>query len=237
MVDHRDFLVSWVETWWGPGAPNVLNSAFPHSCDAWEFTQQEFDQLLEWKQSKDEAVREALSLLSAAGFTRDNPLKFEIRNNTTPNQGRITAQVLQGQYNKFSQGVVQSELNLTDNTTLSQVLARGEFTVAAPTARGSYFDPEQVLRNIYHSSGGRNFGKWSDPRADELIDRQRGIFDTAQRKAVVKEVLRYFVDNAPYVTACTRDQMSAFQKKVKGLPPVFFTGVYAFQFEETWLDV
>jgi ABC-type transport system substrate-binding protein len=205
--------------------------------DSWDFTQDEYKALLEWKQPKDEAAREAIRLLTAAGFTRDTPLRFTIRNNDSPSSGQTMAQLLQAQYHRLGQGTVQAEISLTDNTTLSTALARGEFEVAGPAARGSYFDPEDILRNIYYSKGGRNFGKWADPVLDDMIDKQRGTFDNAQRKSLVKFILQYLIDKAPYVGPCSRDQLTAAQAKVQNLAPVFFTGVFAHQFEQVWLDV
>jgi peptide/nickel transport system substrate-binding protein len=237
LIDHSEFITGWADVWWGPGLPNVLVSHFPHTMDAWDFTQDEYKAMLEWKQPKDEAAREALRLLNAAGISRDNPLKFTIRNNDSQPSGQTMAQLLQAQYTRLSQGAVQTELGLTDNTTLSTTLARGDFDVAGPSARGSYFDPEEVLRNIYHSKGGRNFGKYADAALDDMIDKQRSTFDVAQRRPLVKFILQYLTDRAPYVGPCSRDQLTAAQAKVQNLAPIFFTGVYAFQFEQVWLDV
>ena len=58
---------------------------------------------LEWKQPKDEAAKEALSLLSAAGFNKDSPLKFEV---IVRSSGIVptATQLVQAQWKRLSQG-------------------------------------------------------------------------------------------------------------------------------------
>ena len=71
LVDHDEFLTGWVVDWYGRGRHGgVLRIG----ARPWDFTHDEYSQMLEWKKPKDDAAKEAISLLSAAGYTKDNPL-------------------------------------------------------------------------------------------------------------------------------------------------------------------
>ena len=81
LIDHDEFIKAWAETQYGKGG---YGSIFPTALSGWDLTDDEYRQHLEWKQPKDEAAKEAIALLSAAGFTKDNPLKFEVVDNNVP---------------------------------------------------------------------------------------------------------------------------------------------------------
>jgi peptide/nickel transport system substrate-binding protein len=231
LTDHQEGVRAWAEVYFGAGTSYML----PHAMESWDLTAAEYAQVLEWKQPKDEAAREALRLLSAAGFTRDNPLKFSLMNNNNIATGRSCAEIAQGMWHRLSQGVLQVELHLVDNATSRTLQTRGEFENSGPVARGSFFDPDQFLSQNYHSKGSSNFTKWGDPKVDEMLDRQRTIFDVPQRKALIKEIVKYLIDNSPQTNLASRDFLNATQLRVKDfLPePGRFPG---WQYERVWLD-
>lgn len=231
LVDHQEVVTGWLEPWHGSGTSFIL----PHSMEGFDLSPAEYAQTLEWKQPKDEAAREALALLSAAGFTRENPLRFTLADTETASTA-AAAQLLQAQWRRLSQGVVQPELQLVENAVLVQMQTRGDFEVSGPTTRQSQTDPDQVFRAYYYTNGSNNFGKYSDPALDQLIDRQRAIFDAAQRKAAIKDVIKYVIEKAPYTTWGSRDQPNAWQSKVKDYAPEPIR-VPGHQYEHIWLDV
>jgi ABC-type transport system substrate-binding protein len=230
MVDHEEAVTGWAEVWHGSGTSQML----PHAFEGWDLTPQEYAQVLEWKQPKEDAAREALSLLSAAGFTRDNPLRFTL-SDTETGSTQVAAQLLQSQWRTFGQGAVQPELQLVENAVLVGLQARGEFDVSGPTTRQNHTDPDQLFRSYYYTNGSNNFGKYSDATFDQMLDRQRAIFDLGPRKAAVKEILRYLIDNAPYTVWASRDQPNAWQSKVRDFSaePIRVPG---HQYERVWLD-
>jgi ABC-type transport system substrate-binding protein len=95
-----------------------------------------------------------------------------------------------------------------------------------------------ALRAFFATNGGRNVGKYSDASLDRLIDRQRSIFDRQQRKAQVKEVLRYVQENAPYTVFSNRYVLNVAQAKIKNrAPDSALSYMIGFQYEHVWLDV
>jgi ABC-type transport system substrate-binding protein len=240
LVDHNEAITGWADVWHGRGSL-VGSGHFPSMLEQWDFSEEEYraargPAFLEWKQPKDEAAREALALLSAAGFSRETPLKFELSQSTGV-QSQSATQILQQQFLRLAQGVVQPEIKIYDNVVLLGLMARGEWDLAGPTARGGYIEPDQVLQQVYRSTGGQNFGKWSDPKADEMIDRQRTIFDAAQRKALIKEILTYLMLNAPYTGFTSPSYLNVTQPKLRDFTPEHVSRFRGDQYERIWLDV
>jgi peptide/nickel transport system substrate-binding protein len=231
MMDHQEGVTAWAEVYFGAGSSYTL----PHAMDSWDLTQQEYASLLEWKQPKTEAAAEAVRLLSAAGYSSSNPLQFKLMNSNTPQTGRATSEIAQAQYHKHSGGAVRVELQLVDNASSRTLQTRGEFDVSGPVARGSFYDPDQFLTQNYHSKGSSNFSKWGDPKLDEMIDRQRTIFDPAPRKALVRDIVKYIIENAPITNLASRDILNATQLRVKEFLPE--PGRWpGWQYERIWLD-
>lgn len=230
LTDHQEGVTAWAEVFYGAGTSYTL----PHAMESWDLTPAEYAQILEWKQPKDEAAREALALLSAAGYNRSNPLKFSLLNSNIPT-GRASAQIVQSQWQRFSQGVVQVDLVLVDNATSRTRQSRGEFEHSGPIGRGSYWDPDQFLTQTYHSKGSVNFTKWGDPKLDEMIERQRTIFDVTQRKALVREIVKFLIDNAPQTNFASRDILNATQPKVRDFIPEPGRQP-GWQYERLWFD-
>jgi peptide/nickel transport system substrate-binding protein len=233
LTDHQEFIKAWVEVWFGKGTLHG-GAYMPPAFADYDLTDEEYQQILEWKQPKDEAVREALSMLSAAGFTRANPLKFE-QGCLDSGYTRAAAELLNAQWTRLGQGVVQSELKPYENTVMFGLQARGDFAVVGPTTRASFIVPDTFLRTNYHSQGSNNFGKWSDPRADQMMERLSATFDVAQRKSLSREIVRYLIDNTANGGTCSRESLWAAHLKVKDWRAEH-ERVPAHQFEHVWLD-
>jgi peptide/nickel transport system substrate-binding protein len=241
LIDHSDAIRGWAEVFYGRGTL-VGTSHLPSILKSWDFTEEEYTKaasplFLEWKQPKDDAAREALSLLSAAGYNRDNPLLVTEHNSSTSQTTESGAQLCQAMLTRLSQNVVRTELKFFENVVHIGMMNRGEFEIAGPVARAGYIEPDQILRQVYHSTGSQNFGKWSDPKADELIDKQRAIFNLQERRGVVKEILTHLIQNAPYTGWGANAYLNAAQPRLKEFFPEHRSRWRANLYESMWLDV
>jgi ABC-type transport system substrate-binding protein len=147
------------------------------------------------------------------------------------------AQLLQSQYQRFSQGAVTSELKFFENAIHISLQSRGEFDVGGPAARGGFIEPDQIFQQVYHSNGSLNFGKYNDPTADQMIEKQRTIFDGAQRKAAVKEILSHLIQNAPYTGWASNSYLNVVQPHVRNFFPEHRSRFRGSQYESIWLDL
>jgi ABC-type transport system substrate-binding protein len=229
LIDHDEMLSAWAVVSYGRGG---LGSVFPSALAAWDLKEDEYRTYLEWKQPKDEAVKEAMSLLSAAGFTRDNPLKFTLDTNNFQEPTRC-AQLIQAQWKKWSQGAVDIQLRLSDAATVNSVRATRQFTYGYFGHSAGMVDPDLWLSSTYRTGGSLNFMGFSDPQADALIDKQRGIFDDAQRKAAIREVIVYLIDHSPATLPGNRYFQEAVQSRVQAQTPEYFLN--GRQYQSVWL--
>lgn len=230
LVDHQEAQSAWLDIWFGTGNSLTL----PQVLEGWELPLEEYATKLEWKQPKDEAARQALALLSAAGFSRDTPLRFK-QMGQSDNYYLPAVELMQAQWRRLSDGVVQAEIEGNDGATATAKAVRGEFDVYGPQGRVATYDPDQFLVQYYHSKAGNNYGKYSDPRLDQMIEEQRTLFDLQQRKAAVKEILRYIIDRSPYTNFGSFGFINAWAPNVRNFTPE--TGrPHMWQFERVWLD-
>jgi peptide/nickel transport system substrate-binding protein len=239
LVDHQEAKTAYAEVWWGRGYVSV---AFGSNLADWDFTEEEYaSRFLEFKQPKDEAVRESMRLLNAAGFTRENPLRFTLNGQRGTGGESFTnafSELFHGQLLRLGQGVVQpGDLRLLEQAINRQALSARDFEYTiASLVPGQPFDPDDWFRTFWRTGGSRNYGGLSDQRLDQMIDRQKTMFDVAQRKAAVKEILVYLVENTPYTSFSGRNILNAAYPRLQDWAPEGISAIWAYQYEHTWMN-
>jgi peptide/nickel transport system substrate-binding protein len=230
LVDHDEFNTAWAEAHFGKGG---YGSIFPTALAAWDLTADEYRRQLEWRQPKDDAIKEAIALLNAAGFSKDNPLKFAMDGDTSEG-AQPESELLQAQWKRGSGGIVAADLKVDQGATGDAIRAQRDFTYECTGQSTGLVDPDIWLSTIYHSGGSQNFMGYSDAQADAMIDKQRGIFDDAQRKAAVKEITLYLMDHCPSTVPANRFFLQAVRPRVKGQAPEYFLN--GTQYKTVWLS-
>jgi peptide/nickel transport system substrate-binding protein len=231
LIDHSEFKTAWAEVWTGRGR---WGSLFPTAFTDWDLTEDEYAQHTEWKQPKDEAVKEALTLLSAAGVSKDKPLRFSILFQSNNQSITAGAQLLQAQWKKFGQGVLDPQLKGVDQQSINAARANGQFDYAFTGHSAGMVDADIWLGSTYRSGGSLNFGAFSDPTFDAMIDKQRTMFDEQQRKAAVREILLYAIDHVPILLPANGYTLNAVNPKVQGYAPEH--DLNGRQYEWIWLN-
>jgi peptide/nickel transport system substrate-binding protein len=234
LVNHDEIEKQWATIYFGRG---YTTAYLPAALDSWDLTEQEYGGYAEFKQPKDDAVKQSLGLLADAGFSKDNPLKFLLTGETGDLSFiRPQSELMQAQFNQLSQGVVRTDLRLLDQPHIRDALTRRDFEyVITGLVPGQPFDPDSWFRTFNYTNGPRNYGSYSDPALDQMIDKQRGIFDVGQRKAVVKQILGYLMDHCPYTAWSGRYNPNAAQLKVQDFVPEGNSAVWGYHYEQVWL--
>jgi peptide/nickel transport system substrate-binding protein len=235
LVNHDEANKAWAETFFGRG---YLSAYLPAALDNWDLTEQEYRNYLEFKTPKDAAIKESLSLLAAAGFTKDNPLKFTLSGQVTDlSFSRAQTELMHAQFMQNSQGVLKPELRILMQAPMREALSRRDFEyVITNLVADQAFEIDSWFRTFNYSDGSRNYGLWSDPKLDQLVDKQRTVFDLNQRKPIVKEILQYLMDNCPYTSWTGRYNPVAAQLKVKDFVPEGNSAVWGYHYEQVWLQ-
>lgn len=233
LVDHGEFKSAWNDVWFGEGQEV---SIFPDLLDQWDLKQEEFPNYLEWKQPKNEAITEALRLLAAAGFTRDNPLKFTLQSQDPAGQdASAAAELLNAQWRRFTDGVVDTDLFFYASSPAVQKARRERsFTYLASRQGTSVVDVDAWLSEVYHSAGLRNECSYNDAQTDSMIEQQQQIFNDAERKALVRQIVLRLIDTHPVTAPYGRHQLHAFRSNVRNYVATQYIDGY--QVAEMWLD-
>ena len=230
LTDHQEIVKAWAEVLQGRGANSGL---LPVALSAYDLTEQEYSTYLEWKQPKDDAAKEAISLLSAAGFNSSNPLKFELITNSGTTLSTLVT-LVQAQWKRLSQGVVDAQIKLDDTPTLDSVRSSRQFTYALYGFSAGMAEPGIWLGTTYRSGGSLNFQGFSDPQADAMIDKQETTFDDQQRKAIIKDLAKYMIDHSPTTVGANLYYLNATQPKVQNYIPEH--ALNGWQYQNVWLS-
>jgi ABC-type transport system substrate-binding protein len=231
LMDHDELISAWAEAFWGRGD---YGSIFPAALAAWDLTQDEYRSRLEWKQPKDDAAKEAVALLTAAGYTKDNPVRFPLLLNASLSSDATVGPLLQAQWKKFSQGAVDARLQPVDATALNTTKANRSFAYGHVGGTAGMVDPDIWLTSWYQTGGSLNFMGYSDPQVDAMISKQRAIFDESQRKAAVKEIVLYLIDHGPSTISANRYFLQAVKPKVQAHIPE--NSLNGRQYQSVWLE-
>lgn len=233
LVDHKELLEAHYLLLNGRAQ---YSQAFPAALQSWDLSQDEYARLSFWKQPKDEAVREALDLLRAAGYSETNRLRPQIVTSTGSTAGfDIVAQLVQAQWRRFSAGIVDASIVTELSGVVVRRRAQGDFDYLIYGTSGAITEPDSWLTDLNTTGGSRNYGKWSDPEADRFIERQRRTLNPDERKAQVQEAVRYLAEKAPHVLTVAYDNVRAYRPYVRDAAPEG-THLRGRQYEWVWLD-
>ena len=85
---------------------------------------------------------------------------------------------------------------------------------------GGFVDPDQAFHRHFHSApGGKDFRRWKNAKADELLDAGRITLDRPRRKQIYDQVQRLLAEDPISLPLYSPDLLYAMQKTVKGFQP------------------
>jgi ABC-type oligopeptide transport system substrate-binding subunit len=147
--------------------------------------------------SKDFKERQAMAkaLLAEAGHGPDNPLRLELSYNTSENHKRIAvaAQAM------LKQAGVQAELVNREVKVHYDLLEQNQFDVARAAWVADYNDPENFLSLLETRTGVKNYGRFSDPDFDRLMQESGAERDPAKRNALMHEAEKIAVEKDAWI--------------------------------------
>ncbi len=92
----------------------------------------------------------------------------------------------------------------------------GNFQIV-PFGWSGRIDPDGNIYNNFHTGGGLNYGKYSNPQADDLMGKARAAGDQAERKSLYQQVQKLIVDDAPHAFYYFSPNYLITQPKVQGM--------------------
>lgn len=95
-------------------------------------------------------------------------------------------------------------------------------------------DPHQYIGTIMRTGEAQNYGKYSNPKADELLSRGLQTLDVAERKQIYAETQRIYSNDVPYFHMYVINSFDPARKEVKGYIPQ--ASQYRPSLRHVWLD-
>ena len=146
ITDHDEWN-SFLEEWFGRGRYSSIFAAA--TVEEWDLSEDEYRKYLEWKQPKDAAIKEALSLLAAAGYSKERPLKFTISGTSAIDYQRAMVQLLQAQFKRNGQGAVDCDIKLFDTAEWGTVRANSSFEYFVGGHNPGGVDPDDYFSSTF----------------------------------------------------------------------------------------
>jgi peptide/nickel transport system substrate-binding protein len=233
LIDQDEFKTAWDEVWYGRGRFSLPFAAA--TADVWDLSEDEYRKYLDWKHPKDDAIKEALSMLAAAGFTKDKPLKFTISGTNGVQDQPAMVQLGQAQFRRNGQGVLDPDVKFYDNLGWISVRNNAGFDYLFGGHNPGGVDPDAFFSSTYKTGGGRNYGKMSDPTLDKMFEKQRTLFDEQERKKAVREIVMYMIDHSPYGATPARYVLNATASKIRGFAPEGAVNKFGEHYENIWI--
>lgn len=138
----------------------------------------------------------ARRLYAEAGYSSENPLRIELRYNTSENHQRIAVAV--AAMWKQNLGVEASIINEEWKVLLQTRLKRPQWDVLRYGWNGDYNDAFTFLE-IFQSSHGQNFTGFSDAKFDSLTARAASEADPTARAALMADAEQELLDQYPII--------------------------------------
>ncbi|PZS02636.1 MAG: ABC transporter substrate-binding protein [Chloroflexi bacterium] len=107
----------------------------------------------------------------------------------------------------------------------------GNFQIV-PFGWSGRIDPDGNVYNNFHTGAGLNYGKYSNPQADDLMEKARVAGDQAERKSLYQQAQKLIVDDAAHAFYYFAPNYLIMQPKVLGMQ---LYPDYMMRFDGAWL--
>ncbi|UTM58747.1 peptide ABC transporter substrate-binding protein [Photobacterium sp. CCB-ST2H9] len=141
-----------------------------------------------------ERNQKARELLKEAGYTKDNPLKFELVYNTNEAHKKLALAMM----SMWKQSLpVEVDLANQEWKTFLQKLSQKDFSLARYAWVGDYNEASTFLS--YFESKGMNYSDWANKAYDKAMSNALAAKTDAERKKYYQEAERIFSEDMPAI--------------------------------------
>lgn len=138
----------------------------------------------------DERLSRAKQLIEEAGYGPDNSLHLQLRYNTSDEHKKI-AIALAAMWKPLG---VEVEMTNAEATVHYQTIQQGDFDIARAGWIADYNDAENFL-TLLRSGVGNNYGGYSNPDYDKLLDEAANTLDLDKRQQILQEAENVALDD------------------------------------------
>ena len=117
--------------------------------------------------------------------------------------------------NEFTKYGVQTEVKTSEWPTFSAAMTEGDFDIAL-LGWLNLVDPDKSFYNPFHTDGGSNYGKYSNPTVDELIEKGRTSLNQDERTDVYQQAASIVTEEVAYDVLLYQGYIAMYNKKLTG---------------------
>ena len=145
--------------------------------------------------TREDRLVKARELLQDAGYGTDNPLRYEYIYRSTGDNSKA-APVAQANWNEIAEWV-NAEILLQDTKVLYSRLRQSNFEVSDGGWLADYNDPLNYLYLLDSNAGQQNYGNYSNPEYDALLELAGQERDLVKRAALFAEAEAIMLEETP----------------------------------------
>jgi oligopeptide transport system substrate-binding protein len=164
------------------------------------------------KMSQFDREDEAKKLMSELGYGPSNLLRIEIRFNTSENHSN-TSIALANMMKPF--GIEAILLNTDGKTHYGHLRTHGDFDLARAGWVSDYRDPQTFLQ-IGVTNDGHNYGLYSNPAYDKLVQQAELETDPLKRRSLMQRAEAIIVQDQPFLILLHYRSKNLISKRLKG---------------------
>ena len=193
----------------------------------------ELEKRLGYQKDPAAAIKEARSLLAAAGHP--NGLKgvdFLVRDLPT---FRLWAQAIQAMLRETVG--VETNLRVVVESNWFEDTRNGNYDLAIGAIVSTLLDPSDYFRAWYGPEGPQNHAHWNNPKFAELLLKIDREVDATKRLAVIREAEALMENDPPLLPISWEKINDTWYNYVKGIRPHEYFGLYDVnRYDIAWLD-
>jgi oligopeptide transport system substrate-binding protein len=163
----------------------------------------------------DRRVITAKHLMQEAGYGPDHPLRLTIRYNTSENYKRVAVAVQQ-MWSHIGVGV---NLENSEVKVHYDALEQGDFDIGRAGWTADYNDAQSFLLAFQTSAGVQNFGRYSNPEYDQIMQSAAVAADPRVRSELLHRAEQMVLDDAAVIPIMYYISKSLVQPYVRGWLP------------------
>ena len=210
------------------------NSVLPKAMSSWAIDPLGPDMGASAKYYKRD-IDAAKKLLAEAGFPNGLKAPLITTLNAYGDTFNSSAELI---IKQMKEAGIELDLKPQDYASFVATTLRGQFE-AGTVVYGLYCtcaDPDEVFYNQYHPKSVGNIAGVNDTTLTDMIEKQRGIVDRAERKKLTDEMQRYLGEKQYYVTGAIGFQSFALQPRVRDFNFHYDFGFGSEVFTTVWID-
>src|SRR5579864_6445454 len=177
------------------------------------------------------AIKEAKSLLAAAGQSDMRPLDFMVRD---LNHHKLFGQAIQAM---LKEAGIQSNVRTVVESVWFGDAAAGNYDLAVGAIVSTLLDPSDYFNAWYRTDGPQNYSFWHNAEFDKLVDQIDVEVDAGKRMAMIRQAEDLMEQDPPLVPVAWENILDVWYNYVKGHNPKDYFGIYdVVRFDTFWLD-